>query len=51
MARLSMRSSAALVLAIPALWLASDASAFVTGETITVDGGLVAASPLRPGLF
>lgn len=34
-----------------ALWLASDAAAFVTGQTITVDGGLVAASPLRPALL
>lgn len=34
-----------------AVWLASDDAAFVTGQTITVDGGLVAASPVRPGLF
>ena len=34
-----------------AVWLASDASMFMTGQTLTIDGGLVAASPLRPGLF
>ena len=32
-------------------WLASDEAAFITGQSITVDGGLTAASPLRPGLF
>lgn len=32
-------------------WLASGEAAFVTGQTVTVDGGLTAASPLRPGLF
>lgn len=38
-------------IASTAVWLASDAATFVTGQTITVDGGLVAASPLRPGLL
>ena len=34
-----------------ALWLASDDSAFATGQCFTLDGGLTAASPLNPGLF
>jgi len=34
-----------------AVWLASDASSFATGQCFTVDGGLTAASPLNPGLF
>lgn len=34
-----------------ALWLASDAAEFVTGQCLTVDGGLTATSPLQPGLF
>lgn len=34
-----------------AVWLASDASSFATGQCYTIDGGLTAASPLNPGLF
>ncbi len=34
-----------------AVWLASDESAFATGQCYTVDGGLTAASPLNPALF
>ena len=37
-------------IASAAVYLASDDAAFVTGQTLTVDGGLVAASPLQPGL-
>lgn len=32
-------------------WLASDKAAYVSGQCFTVDGGMTAASPLRPGLF
>lgn len=34
-----------------AVWLASDASSFATGQCYTLDGGLTAASSLNPGLF
>ena len=34
-----------------AVWLASDDAAFATGQCYTLDGGLTAASPVRPGLF
>ncbi len=34
-----------------AAWLASDDAEFITGQTLTVDGGLVAASPLQPTWF
>ncbi len=32
-------------------WLVSDEAAWATGQCFTVDGGLTAASPLRPELF
>lgn len=38
-------------IAAMATWLASDDSAFATGQLFTMDGGLTAASPLNPGLF
>ena len=38
-------------IAAMATWLASDQSAFTTGQCFVVDGGLTAASPLNPGLF
>ena len=38
-------------IAAMAVWLASDASSFATGQCYTIDGGMTAASPLNPGLF
>ncbi len=38
-------------IAAMAVWLASDESTFATGQCFTVDGGLTAATPVRPGLF
>jgi meso-butanediol dehydrogenase/(S,S)-butanediol dehydrogenase/diacetyl reductase len=38
-------------IAAMAIWLASDQSAFATGQCYTVDGGLTAASPLNPAMF
>ncbi|WP_425405209.1 SDR family NAD(P)-dependent oxidoreductase [Hwanghaeella sp.] len=34
-----------------AVWLATGEADFVTGQTLTADGGLTAASPLNPSLF
>ncbi len=34
-----------------ASWLASDAASFVSGQTFTTDGGLLAGSPIQPRLF
>ena len=33
-----------------AVWLASDQSAFANGQLFTIDGGMTAASPVRPDL-
>ncbi|MDJ0626779.1 MAG: SDR family oxidoreductase [Rhodobacter sp.] len=38
-------------IAAMAVWLATDEAGFATGQLFTVDGGLTAASPLRPELF
>ena len=38
-------------IAAMAAWLASDDSAFATGQLFTIDGGMTAASPLNPSLF
>ncbi|MFK7754116.1 MAG: SDR family NAD(P)-dependent oxidoreductase [Sedimentitalea sp.] len=32
-------------------WLGSDQASYVTGQCLTVDGGMTSASPLQPGLF
>ena len=32
-------------------YLASDRAAFISGQCFTVDGGMTASSPLRPGLL
>ena len=34
-----------------AAWLASDESAFASGQTFTIDGGLTATSPVDPNRF
>jgi len=31
-------------------WLASDDAGWITGQCLTVDGGLTAGSPINPGL-
>lgn len=33
------------------LWLVSDHSGYITGQCLTIDGGLTSASPLQPRLF
>lgn len=38
-------------IAAMAVWLASDAASFATGQLFTIDGGLTATSPLNPALF
>lgn len=38
-------------IASAAVWLASDESAFASGQLFTIDGGMTASSPLNPGLF
>ena len=38
-------------IAAMAAWLASEDSAFATGQLFTLDGGMTAASPLNPNLF
>jgi len=38
-------------IAAMAAWLASDEATFANGQLFTVDGGMTAASPLRPDAF
>ncbi len=37
-------------IAAMAVWLASEAAGFATGQKFTINGGLTAASPFNPGL-